>query len=134
MTSNTSTSRRLFLGGAVLSGAALAIFGLPRLIGVSSETPAFNDSGIFADPKLLTQFGEAYRKQLPAATTLAQVESELFDSISMSQHSWSATDVSKLRALLREQINADYRAGSTLRLDGWLLSATEARLSLLVTS
>lgn len=123
-------TRRLLLGTAGLTAIGAAVYGgsrfacryVPRhhpgffaLLDAAPDDPAAREIG------RLALVGDA----LPA--TLAGLEGALSDRPSIRAAMAETCPAARAR-LVRDQCAMDFAAGRTLRLDGWILSETEAAI------
>lgn len=123
--------RRGFLALAAAAGAAA---GLPlrpwrSLVEVRSRPLAARLAGVLHDTDGARAVGRAY---LAAAPAEASVD-VLVDRLRATLGADTALPVrdTALRTLLGAQVRRDFVTGDTCRVDGWVLSLTEARLSAL---
>jgi hypothetical protein len=79
-----------------------------------------------ADEKGLKMIGEAYIKKVPAENSEEAILSALYHDDRTGKLA-SLADEDKIYQQLATRIEADFRSNNTLILDGWILSATEAR-------
>lgn len=126
-------SRRFIVGSAVVSGVALAAFGLPKFIGSLSDSEDSTSilKKLMEDPNALAHFGHLYVEKYPNESEPLILESKILESAGLAG---KTVDMPQLIAELQNKIRDDYTAESTVRLDGWLLSLTEARLCALAVS
>jgi hypothetical protein len=123
MTPLPPTSRRAVLGAgvclgaaAVLSGAATAAPGLAaRLVDTLDR------------PSSAAALGRVVLEEAPEAT-VRRLVAELATSMGRSADDLVELDRDALRAALRAAREADFRAMRIVRVRGWILAATEARL------
>jgi hypothetical protein len=128
--------RREFLrriGGAALSALGLA--------GAAVTTPGCAPSrdplsealaSFFEDPDRAAAVGVVYLEHFPdeadSQTLLARLFARLFEMGVAGAREQAAADPEALVARLRAQHREDFAVGRTVRLAGWALSLTEARL------
>ena len=114
--------RRRFLG--LIGGGAVAA------LSVACGAGADVASGALARPELLAalgaervrSLGARYRETTPAERDAASLEDAIRQSLPSSA-SRSGNSAAQLARLVRD----DFEAGRTVVVDGWILSATEAR-------
>ena len=74
--------------------------------------------------------GNAYLRANPNDADRALLEGNLSDS---SARNGRCVDQRRLRSAIISRVRSDYEFGQVVRVDGWILSQTEARLCALVT-
>jgi hypothetical protein len=125
-------NRRQLLIGAAPAVAALALWPAASLRGQgpqAASSPARRLAGILRNPASAARVGFIYLQQHPAEARLAR----LLDGLVGDWHdagSWlDRAGPGELRSRLREQIRTDFAARRTVRVQGWVLAQSEARLS-----
>jgi len=138
MTSGAGWSRRSFLLSVL---ASLAVGGIavsrfyPR--GVQPDTATAPDwlMKIVADRDAAARFGRAYLDTHPAEqsgeTLLKAIDAAIVTRLGAGAD--TPMDTQQLLVQLQQLVRAEYAAGQTLVVGGWVLSATEARLYAAVT-
>jgi len=138
MVSGAGWSRRSFLL-SVLASLAVGGIAVSRFYphGVQPDTATAPDwlLKIVADRDAAARFGRAYLDSHPAEqsgeTLLKAIDTAM--SIHLGAEADTPMDTQQLLARLRQLVRAEYAAGRTLLVGGWVLSATEARLYAAVT-
>jgi hypothetical protein len=74
------------------------------------------------------RFGLLYVRQVPAEADPGVLARLILGSTVAGQVDGLAPDRSSLRRRLDAKVRDDFSSGTTVRLDGWVLSRTEARL------
>ncbi|MEM7114366.1 MAG: hypothetical protein AAF614_18170 [Chloroflexota bacterium] len=126
---NQSINRRDFL--TLLLATGTAVLAQPTLGSLPHVLP---DAGaltaIFRLPESAIAVGNTYLAQHPSSAV--QLVTQLADQLVATTPNWYALGQTNIRQLLQEQIKQDFAAEKTVKLQGWLVSLTEARLCALV--
>ena len=77
--------------------------------------------------------GLAYLRGVPAEASEETLTERIRSDLSRSEDELCGTDFESLRKLLRLRTRRDFEEGRTVRLEGWIMSRTEARLFALAT-
>ncbi len=120
-------ARRSFFTGSVL--LAIASLAGPAMACADRPPRRIADRlrALSGDPASARVLGEAYAELYPCE--MGQELPELIlSSLSSAQRAAAANDDDALIALIAERVREDFAQGSTVVIDGWLLSRTEARL------
>jgi hypothetical protein len=131
----SSPGRRRFLGLAA-GAAALAVF--PAATGARAG-PAADELalarrlvGLFAAPGSAAEVGRRYLRAAPQEASVRRLVAAIAagsgDGAGERAGRLDALGPAALRAELAGRIRADFAVGRLVRLDGWMLSATETRL------
>ena len=121
-------TRREFLRVLAAASAAIAMWllgplaTLRRMIG--QESLASRLRRIFRIPGSAAAVGRIYLRNAPQEAD----ERRLVRLICPSTRRWQMADAGRLRRLIARQQQQDFRLGRVVQVDGWMLSATEARL------
>ena len=83
--------------------------------------------GLFDAPESAAYVGRRYLREVPQEASVRRLVAALVVEPDGAGR-LEALGPSALRAELADRIRADFIAGRTVRLDGWMLSATETRL------
>ena len=134
-----SLTRRTFVrtGASFATGTFAGFAVLPSLsCGGRDETTLEQELAgrmleIFDDRDALASLGRAYLAITPEEATVRALVSGLTEGWTVAQRALPSPE---LLALLREQQRADFSSGRTLRVRGWVLARTEARLAALSVS
>lgn len=131
MTRGGRIGRRRFLTLSGVAAAAVASAGAAKLLlGGPEEKLTTKVAGAFRDRDAARTIGEAYLSDHDDEDD----ERRLVDLLEASNSAWRGVATSsEVRALGRADSRRDYAAGRLARVDGWLLSVTEARLCALST-
>jgi hypothetical protein len=130
-------SRRALLrrGASCAAGAFVSLAALPLLScggpgddATRARELARQMMGIFEDRGRLASLGREYLATTPEEASELALVSNLTEGWTPAQRAFAPEP---MYAMLREQQRADFRASRTLRVRGWVLSRTEARLSAL---
>jgi hypothetical protein len=121
--------RRRLICGAALGALTLwpAIACRPWQGAPAPSSSAGRLAGILRNPASAARVGSAYLEQHPAEARLAH----LLESLVGGWHDAGWVDrapAAELRSRLREQIRADFAGRRTVRVQGWVLARSEARL------
>jgi hypothetical protein len=117
MASYGKTGRRALIGGMATLGAA-ALLPWPATAAVTDPTDLLS---VLSDPRGAARIGASYLALHPGEADAAALSARLLDE----------TGPGAPADRLRRRIAADYAARRTVSVDGWILSATEARLTAL---
>jgi hypothetical protein len=83
---------------------------------------------VFGNMESATAVGQAYLAQYPQQASVAIVTTDIAKRLLASGYDWRHLSVADLRAALRTQIRHDFAGERTVKLQGWLVSLTEAQL------
>jgi hypothetical protein len=116
--------------GAVATAAAglltALLPGAPALT-ERAAGPAQRVLGIFRDREAAASIGRVYLRQRPEEHNEERMLALLMGDASPAS-TGERLDEAALHAALRRRLREDFACGRTVWVDGWLLSATEARL------
>jgi hypothetical protein len=129
MSSRLVNRRSLFqwLGAAALPVVAA---GVPRALLPVPERErqlARRVVALFSEPASAEVVGRCYLQRHPAEASIGRLLSSICAG-SGGVERLQALDRAALHAELGRVVQADFAAGATVRLEGWILSATESRL------
>lgn len=123
------TRRLLLLGVTFLPGWTVAQRPATRLISAFvSRDPAARLKGLIRDPESARAIGGLYLRQHPGEADPTILTRHLLSSLELDAGRIGAESDARLRDRLRFLMRADFAEGRTARVDGWILSRTEARL------
>jgi hypothetical protein len=80
------------------------------------------------DPRRARALGERYRAQFPEEAPAGVLTSLIGASLGLSGCSAAPVPRDALRALMDARVRAEFGAGDVVRVGGWVLARTEARL------
>ncbi len=123
-------SRRRLLGAAVVGavGGGASLRPWRTLVRVVEPDPAVRLAGVFHDRRSASAVGRRYlgeRREPPSVTRLTD---DVAASLRGGRRAIVEADDGALRELLAGAVRADFGADRVVEVDGWVLSATEARL------
>ena len=123
------SSRRRFVSSAGLAALGTILL-RPFLDGAPAEGRSLPDklAGLFGDAAGREAVGRAYLDGAPEEAGAAILVRRILEAGELSPETVRGASRTLLRDALVRQIRDDYRAGRMVQVDGWLLSATEARL------
>ncbi len=125
-------NRRRLLIGAAPAVAAMALWpaiaSLPWRGAQAASSPARRLAGTLRNPASAARVGLAYLQQHPAEAHLARLLEGLVGEWHDAGGWLDRVGPGELRSRLREQIRADFAARRTVRVHGWVLAQSEARL------
>lgn len=124
-------NRRTFL----LSLAAGGLLCAARA-GLAADARAPDWSGWLLDDDnagAIAGFGAAYRDAHPEESSPVVLSGFVDRALAAAAVGQLPADDAGLRALLQQRVRAEYAKGEVVRVDGWILSVTEARLYALVS-
>jgi hypothetical protein len=102
--------------------------GLGRAASEGQELDATTLRSLLADPRRARAIGRSYRTQYPAEDHPGVLTGLIRSSLGVSENGAAPPNRDALIALLDAQVRAEFGAGNTVRVDGWVLARTEARL------
>ena len=119
--------RRRFVKGAALG---LAAPGLLSMLGGCGPSPELAQelSGFYSDPAAAAAIGAAYLAITPEEEDRDLLLERLAGDSLEEWERFARRDPEALRAAVRERHREDFEAGRVVRLHGWVLTRTEARL------
>ena len=85
-------------------------------------------SGVLRNPASAARVGRAYLQAYPAEARIEALVAGLTAGWGEDQPWLGGAGREELRSRLREQIRADFAARRTVRVQGWVLARSEARL------
>jgi hypothetical protein len=131
------TSRRRFLLGACAVAVPVALAPLKpwrAIVEVTgARTPAARLAGLLAHRDSARSLGRAALAALPGATTPPALAAAVLADLPGDAAALAAASDDDLRALVAARVREDFDSGDTVRVDGWILSCTEARLCALAS-
>jgi len=127
---NDRIDRRAFLKGTALSLAAPGL--LTGLAGCGpAQELAANLSAFHEDPSAAREIGRAYLLVAPDEQDRDRLVEALAGNALAEWEQLATRDPAALHRAVRSRHQDDFRHGRTVRLHGWILSRTEARLAAL---
>lgn len=122
--------RRTFLQMLLgVSAATVAVSLLGRLPGtLGIDGAAFDLLRVFGNMASATAVGRAYLAAYPAQASVEALTADLVGGLTAVTPQWRTLSKTELQAALRAQIRRDFAAERTVKLQGWLVSLTEAQL------
>jgi hypothetical protein len=118
-------SRRAVVLG--LGGAATAAL-VAIVVGTQLDGTDDTSVDVPSDDEAIQRVGESYRSAYPDEDDVEVLEAALPDFEGLS-----GREVQDRLDTLNQQVRADFAAGDTVNVDGWLLAVTEARAAALVS-
>lgn len=115
-------------GSAVLTQPTLG--NLPQIIPGSVSSSAL--TAIFRQPESAAAVGKAYLAQQPTEASVYKLVDLIVSEIAAETPKWYTLGLDGVKQLLQEQMQRDFASEKTVKLQGWLVSLTEARLYALV--
>ncbi len=113
---------------AVLAGTLLPRLGWPR-----RDLPAGDSwQSLVGNPQSGRTVGRAYLTSRSGRVDPRALERLLLPA-DPQRAAWVLGDVERLRRHVRERIRSDFEAGRTVRVRGWVLAETEARVCALLS-
>jgi hypothetical protein len=109
------------VAGSKLSGAAVGWLAPENLL--HSKL-----TGLFMHQESAQAIGRAYLQSHPQAADARTLESQIAQSLASDRKQLIAADSRSLSELLAERIRQDFEAEQIVKVQGWILSVTEARL------
>ena len=129
-------NRRRFLRRAAWLGGSLSLW--PAVaFGRSTETPSARQAcriaSIFSRPVSAARVGRVYLRDHPDEASLDRLLQRLAAGWPGGAAQIERLSNGQLRRRLQRKIRADFAAGRTVRVQGWVLAESEARLFALTT-
>ncbi len=115
----SALSRRRFLGGAAGCCAGAGLRRLPS----AALADAF--AATVLDPAAAARLGRRFLASRPALSRDARALGRMILASASQRRAFLAAAPVRRRRMLRERIAADFAAGRTVELDGWILAETE---------
>ena len=117
------------LAGLVLAGWFAPGWAVRRLSAWSRPDPlAARLRSLFADPASATAVGQAYLRAVPDEADERHLMQLIIRQMPGGRAALAGHDANAWRASLRAMQRRDFAEGRTVRVEGWVLSRTEARL------
>ena len=116
--------RREFLRISTVGTLAVSLPVSAAFAGTPSRLPVIAHPRLMtliADRRCICEIGFAYRKKFPREDTRSALSSAILENLPTHL----ADDL--LQDRLDQQVRQDFASGRTVRLNGWVLSMTEAR-------
>lgn len=120
------TFLQMLLGVSAATVASSLLRRLPRTLGADSA--ALGLLRVFGDMASATAIGRAYLAAYPAQASVEALTESLVGGLTAVNPHWRTLSKTELQAALRAQIRRDFAAERTVKLQGWLVSLTEAQL------
>jgi hypothetical protein len=127
----TVTRRSIVVALVQAGGLALTLGRRPAV--AATVSPAADPAvaklrSLVTDPAGARCIGQMYLRQAPAEQDPTHLASLLLSSLQLSSHDALRLRRRALARLFSVGVRADFAAGRTVVLDGWMLSRTEARV------
>jgi hypothetical protein len=116
----------------VVLGAAAAGFGTARASAPAAAAARLRR--IVPDAASARTIARAWLGSDPGAADRAMLEARLLDALALDRGGLAALGEAALRARASLRVRADFAAGRTVSLDGWILARTEVLLCTLSAS
>jgi len=131
--SDRATGRRTFLARLLAAGGVAALARPGRALAGIGGIPGGDALGrVVRVPESARVVGRAYLRREPAEANAARLRERILADLGLDADAAAASADRELRERLRHRVRADFAAGRIVKLDGWILSLTEVRLSALV--
>jgi hypothetical protein len=125
-------SRRRFLGLLLGFSAWALVNPVGRLFGFdraeAGDRRAYGLADFFKHRKSAEVVGLEYLKQTPHERDVNVLVDRIFESSAGRRDRFAQAGVRRRRAMLQEQTQDDFERGRVVKIEGWILSLTEARL------
>jgi hypothetical protein len=124
-------SRRRFLASAAATGvgaAGVALRPWRAVVRFVDPTTAGRLAGVFADRASAAALGRRYLRAHPAAASVDRLCDGVVARLADGRRAIAEADEDGLRRLLAGAVREDFASDRVIDVDGWVLSATEARL------
>jgi hypothetical protein len=114
------------LGAALLSAARPAAASAPQQDAATTLRRLLDD--LVEDRAFARLLGSAYRAQYPAESDPEVLTRLILDAVTPHDRSPRSLERQQLLPALDRRVRAEFGAGTTLQVGGWILALTEARL------
>lgn len=122
-------TRRHLLRAAMLLGAlGLPMGGRLRAASTTQDATAARLLSLLRHRTSARRIGERYLRVAPDEASAARLVDLICDDVMPDRARLAAVDDATLRRRLRSRVQQDFARNRTVRVAGWILSATEARL------
>ncbi|HEX4930381.1 MAG TPA: hypothetical protein VFV62_06685 [Gaiellaceae bacterium] len=124
-------TRGALLTAAAAAAGAAAVESLQpwrALVTVTPARPAARLTGLLGDRMSAARIGRAYLSVTPAEADADVLIARIAEAAPGGAAAVESASSDELRALLLAAARRDYDAGRLVRVDGWLLAASECRL------
>lgn len=131
MKASSYITRRRLIGG-VAAGTALAT---GSVFYVDNELPRERQSALkhyLKSRQALSKLGTAYLSEHPDKADADALVASLFNDETSEYDVGAKVSLSELQTLLAAKVKSDFVNHRLVRIDGWMVSRTEAQLSALV--
>ena len=132
-----AVTRRSVMVTLVRAGALALTFGRQAGIAATSRLPAdpvvAKLRSLLSDPVGARCIGQIYLSQSPAESDPTRLASMILSSLQLTPQDSLRLQRAALSKLFGAGVRADFAAGRTVVVDGWILSRTEARACALWT-
>jgi|ERR1700683_3412312 hypothetical protein len=102
--------------------------GLGFAAGEGQELDAATLRSLVADPRRARSIGRSYRAQYPAEEHPGVLTGLIRSSLGLGESAAAPPNRDALISVLDARVRAEFGAGNIVRVDGWVLARTEARL------
>jgi hypothetical protein len=129
-------SRRTFLLGLAAGAAAGSLYLAGHTRGSVAASADYDWSQWLLDAfnrEAVRRFGNAYREAHPQEADAAVLADAIDRALAATEGAETATDDAGLAALMQQRVRDEFVRGEVVRVTGWTLSVTEARLYALVS-
>jgi hypothetical protein len=139
MTDEKSRERRAFLAGILSMGAAAipltsAASQKSLMGGFFAERPDVLLAQVLQNRESARVVGRAYLAGISPKPGAAELEQAILSSVGIEVPEMQSMDHEKLHERLRTRVQHDFHEHRTVKVNGWVLSVTEARLAALVAT
>ncbi|MCB0260194.1 MAG: hypothetical protein KDH97_11820 [Calditrichaeota bacterium] len=129
--------RRKFISNLLCLGGIAILASPQRSLAWASERAGLNRPGLPLTQLIRQQdsarvIGQAYLEAVPEEGNALLLSDTILGSLSLDADHAAALAPETLHQRLRERVREDFRDSRTVKLDGWILSRTEARLMALI--
>lgn len=120
------TFLQMFLGVSAATLASTVLGRLPVRLGAGGA--ALDLLRVFGNTASATAVGRAYLAAYPAQASVEVLTGRVMEGLTAVYPHWPTFTKTNLQAALRAQIRQDFAAERIVKLQGWLVSLTEAQL------
>jgi hypothetical protein len=102
--------------------------------GIFGQCPGASLAQLLQNRESASVVGRAYLAGISQAPGVAELEQTILNSAGIAASEMQSMSYEKLHERLRARVRLDFQEHQTVKVNGWVLSVTEARLAALVAS
>jgi hypothetical protein len=124
---SAGVNRRAFIAAALALVSGLGAPSRPAAAAGGGPAPAALVTG-FADPGAAARVGRVYLREHPSEAGIARLSERLAAALGANGRALAAASPETLIPALAALVRTEYASAPLVRVDGWLLAPSEARL------